>query len=541
MKVNLIKTMNCLFLFMLCIVSQTAIAHDTHSHNESVKKWFIEKDNITIQGNFFMYKNGKVYIEDTQGKLFSFPMASLSKKDQAFATEKQISIMTLNSGILKPKVVIDNTNLYQKMTLICLMLLVFSYLLYRNPDRSKYKYLASIIYLGALFTLGSFAKKAVSTTDPLLVTAAFAPFSSTVSTSYDASNFYVNATGIPAHTMMVGISNHGWQQQVPMPKCYVSPNHWQFTLNPVAAATPVPVSATHFTKGAIAIATNGVPIFNYHTNTGVDSYTDGQLDNFGGHCGRGDDYHYHIAPMFLQSAANLPIAYALDGYAVYGSLEPTGAAMATLDANHGHLFAGVYHYHGTATAPYMIGNMVGVVTEDANLQIIPQPQGSPVRTENWMPLNGALITSCVPNTNNGYNTSYSKNLVSGYATNYTKLSVSPYTYTFQYVTPTGTTTTNYNGQANCAVPNLAAANFIALEQNIKLFPNPATDILQINLGDSDLEKGVQSIYLYDLNGRILFKTNHFIPSLDIKNVSKGNYVVKIQFENSVVTKKLIVK
>jgi hypothetical protein len=107
--------MNCVFLLMLCIVSQTAIAHDSHSHDESVKKWFIEKDNITIQGTFFMYKNGKVYIEDAQGKLFSFPMASLSITDQAFATEKQISIMTLNRGILKPKVVIDNTNLYQKI------------------------------------------------------------------------------------------------------------------------------------------------------------------------------------------------------------------------------------------------------------------------------------------------------------------------------------------------------------------------------------------------------------------------------------------
>ena len=133
MKVNLIKTMNCVFLLMLCIVSQTAMAHDSHSHDKNVKKWFIEKDNKTIEGTFFMYKNGKVFIEDAQGKLFSFPMASLSKTDQVFATEKQISILTLNSGILKPKVVIDNTSLYQKMTLICLMLLVFSYLLYQNP------------------------------------------------------------------------------------------------------------------------------------------------------------------------------------------------------------------------------------------------------------------------------------------------------------------------------------------------------------------------------------------------------------------------
>jgi YHYH protein len=255
-------------------------------------------------------------------------------------------------------------------------------------------------------TLFSFAKNTLSTTDPAFVTSAFAPFASTVSTTYDANYFYVNSTGIPNHTMMVGISNHGWQQQVPISKCYINTNHWTIPLNPVLAATPVPVSATHFTKGAIAMAANGVPIFNYHTNTGVDSFLDGQLDNYGGHCGRGDDYHYHTAPLHLitlgQTTYNLPIAFGLDGYAVYGTLEPTGDPMATLDANHGHYFNGVYHYHGTATAPYMIGNMVGQVTEDATLQIIPQPQGNPVRTENWTPLNGALITSCVANANNGY-------------------------------------------------------------------------------------------------------------------------------------------
>ena len=61
--------------------------------------------------------------------------------------------------------------------------------------------------------------------------------------------------------------------------------------------------------------------------------------------------------------------------------------MTTLDANHGHYLSGVYHYHGTAAAPYMIGNMVGQVTEDANLQIIPQAQAKPIRTAGT-PLSG---------------------------------------------------------------------------------------------------------------------------------------------------------
>jgi hypothetical protein len=401
-----------------------------------------------------------------------------------------------------------------------------------------------VLFLGIVFSLYSFTKKALSTTDPAFLTSAFEQFSSKVSTTYDANYFYVNSTGIPNHTMMVGISNHGWQQQVPTSKCYINTSHWTIPLNPVLASTPVPVSSSHFLKGAIAMAINGVPIFNYHTNTGVDSFLDGQLDNYGGHCGRGDDYHYHTAPLHLitlgQASATIPIAFGLDGYAVYGNLEPSGSAMTTLDANHGHFGTnGVYHYHGTASAPYMIGNMVGVVTEDTNLQIIPQPQGNPIRNENWTPLAGALITSCVANANNGYNTNYTLNGVSGYATNYTATAAG--VYTFQYVTPTGATSINYNGTAQCTVPNLSAANFISIEKNITIFPNPATDNLQINLGNAFLENDVQNISIYDLKGSLVSKTTKFTPSLNIKNLSKGTYFVKIQFSNSTVSKKLLVK
>ena len=99
--------------------------------------------------------------------------------------------------------------------------------------------------------------------------------------------------GIPTtHEMMVGISNHGWQQQVPIPQCYIGANSWPIPLNPQFAVNPIPIDSIHFTRGAIAIAVNGVPIFNYHTNTGVDSYLDGQLDAYGGHCNTAFTYEY---------------------------------------------------------------------------------------------------------------------------------------------------------------------------------------------------------------------------------------------------------
>jgi hypothetical protein len=490
-----------------------------------------------------MYKNGDVFIEDVNNTISKIPLTALSKEDQAFVIKKEEWVKNLNTIVPQNEAGIQSILDYKFWTILFL-LLVFGYYIYSLSDRKKLKYLYPVLFLGIVFSLYSFTKKALSTTDPAFLTSAFAQFSSTVSTTYDDNYFYVNSTGIPNHTMMVGISNHGWQQQVPTSKCYINTSHWSIPLNPVIATTPVPVSGSHFLKGAIAMAINGVPIFNYHTNTGVDSFLDGQLDNYGGHCGKGDDYHYHTAPLHLitlgQASATLPIAFGLDGYAVYGNLEPSGLAMTALDANHGHYGTnGVYHYHGTASAPYMIGNMVGVVTEDTNLQIIPQPQGNPIRNENWTPLAGALITSCVANANNGYNTNYTLNGVSGYATNYTATAAG--VYTFQYVTPTGATSINYNGTAQCTVPNLSAANFISIEKNITIFPNPATDNLQINLGNAFLENDVQNISIYDLKGSLVSKTTKFTPSLNIKNLSKGTYFVKIQFSNSTVSKKLLVK
>ena len=530
-------------LLLICLIGNFGFSHTINYENVVLRHWSIEKEHKFIDGTFMMYKNGTVFIEDTNNAISKVAFSDLSNEDQKFVTSKNSWVKNLNT-IAPEKKESTQRILDYKFWLILLSLIAFGYYIFTISDRKKLKFLYPVLFLGILTSLYSFTKKAMSTTDPAFLTSAFVQFASTVSTTYDANFFYVNSTGIPNHTMMVGISNHGWQQQVPTSKCYINASHWTIPLNPVIATTPVPVSSTHFLKGAIAMAVNGVPIFNYHTNTGVDSFTDGQLDNYGGHCGRGDDYHYHIAPLHLitlgQASATLPIAFGLDGYAVYGNLEPNGTTMTTLDANHGHYGTnGVYHYHGTASAPYMIGNMVGVVTEDANLQIIPQPQGNPIRTENWTPLAGALITSCVANANNGYNTAYTLNGISGYATNYTTTAAG--LYTFQYVTPTGTTSTNYNGPAQCTVPNLGFDEVAFLDNAFTIYPNPTSDVLNIKLRKDINEKDILGVSIYDLKGSLVSKTSDFKSNIDIKNLSKGSYVVKIEFLNYLISKKIIVK
>jgi hypothetical protein len=247
-----------------------------------------------------------------------------------------------------------------------------------------------------------------TTTDPALMDAAFAPYKPSVTTSWDDTYFYAAGNGIPAqHNMMIGIT--AWIAQVPIPQPYTGTNKWSIPLKPEYATTPLSIR-TNFMKGAIAIAVNGLPIFNALNASGEDSKAKGELDQWGGHCGRADDYHYHVAPLQFEATSGLkPIAFALDGYAVYGSKEPDGTPMTALDQYHGHVGGnGVYHYHGTTTSPYMIESMRGKVALDPKStapenQIIPQAMTTPLRMTPY-PINpSSTITNLTANAaGNGY-------------------------------------------------------------------------------------------------------------------------------------------
>jgi hypothetical protein len=180
---------------------------------------------------------------------------------------------------------------------------------------------------------------------------------------------------------------------VPLPQSYFGDNAWRFPLWPVVATNPIS-ARTHFFRGAIAIAVNGVPIFNPIKNDGhTDTFLAGELDEFGGHAGRADDYHYHTAPVHLQKivGSTQPIAFALDGYPIYGLTAPDGSTPANLDEFNGHTTPQLgYHYHASKKYPYLNGGFHGVVTERGG-QVDPQPRAQPVRPST-MPLPGAVIT-----------------------------------------------------------------------------------------------------------------------------------------------------
>lgn len=244
----------------------------------------------------------------------------------------------------------------------------------------------------------------------------------------------VESNGLPEHQMMVGITS--WQQQVPVPQPYTGTNAWQFPRTPELSGSPISARTGLF-RGAIALAVNGVPIFNALNNRGDDAFLAGELDEFGGHCGRADDYHYHVAPLHLEEVLGSarPIAYALDGFAIYGSAEPDGSGVTTPDEYNGHVWAdGSYHYHGTTTYPYINGGLVGVVS--VSDQVDPQPVTPAVRPAGD-PLPGATITGFERLAGGAYSLEYTIDGQVG-GIDYT---VSDTSVSFEFTSPWGAVTT----------------------------------------------------------------------------------------------------
>jgi hypothetical protein len=219
----------------------------------------------------------------------------------------------------------------------------------------------------------------------------FLKFPEAVLVDWDEKYLYVGSDGLPDHPMMIGIT--AWQQQVPLPQSYYGENAWPIPLHPIPSSNGMSAK-TNFFRGAIAVAANGIPIFNPIKNDGrTDTYLAGELDQYGGHCGRADDYHYHVAPWHLAErlGPSLPLAYALDGYPIYGLSEPDGRSVTGLDSFQGHTNGlGDYHYHASKSYPYINGGFHGEVSVQGG-GIDPQPNATPVR-QATAPLPGSKIT-----------------------------------------------------------------------------------------------------------------------------------------------------
>ena len=131
------------------------------------------------------------------------------------------------------------------------------------------------------------------------------------------------SSGLPnqSHAVMKGITASNQQFAI-------THNHQtSVNLSPKISGSKIATVA-----GPIGVAVNGISLFNPDTQGPIQSstgrppntYDIGELDECGGHAGRGDDYHYHIAPKCLieelgrthVETKKRPIGFSMDGFPI---------------------------------------------------------------------------------------------------------------------------------------------------------------------------------------------------------------------------------
>ena len=76
-------------------MSNFLLAHNINYDKIILRHWTVEKQNKTVDGSFYMYKNGNVFIEDANDKIVDYPLSFFSKEDQAFAIKKAMWVKEL--------------------------------------------------------------------------------------------------------------------------------------------------------------------------------------------------------------------------------------------------------------------------------------------------------------------------------------------------------------------------------------------------------------------------------------------------------------
>lgn len=204
-----------------------------------------------------------------------------------------------------------------------------------------------------------------------------AGFNKTVAVTCDNDYAYIASSTYPEHPIMTGIT--GTNEQIPVPATgYAAP----IKLSPKKAKKLTTIDA------AVAVAVNGVPIYDYSSQGELDvnQYDEkhdtlalGQLDICGGHAGRGDDYHYHVSPTCMidtmkNQSSDAIIGWAYDGYPLYGNKNPDGSTInkSDLDVCNGQAddtFG--YRYQTSTTPPYIIQCLVGEVNTNKLPRVAP--------------------------------------------------------------------------------------------------------------------------------------------------------------------------
>jgi hypothetical protein len=187
------------------------------------------------------------------------------------------------------------------------------------------------------------------------------PFDSNVKVTLTDTHYIVKSDGIPTHPTAIFPNATNPNRILKQDYTFYIPRH------PVAAEKPTPLP-----MGPIGVAVNGIPFYNPYNAEGNNAVSGLYAEVFDSCCGHPDQmgrYHYHKYPVCIKTPFHDPagqhsplIGYAFDGYAIYGPNGEDGKPPTDLDSCNGHTDSvRGYHYHVTATFPYIIGGYHGVV------------------------------------------------------------------------------------------------------------------------------------------------------------------------------------
>ena len=95
----------------------------------------------------------------------------------------------------------------------------------------------------------------------------------------------------------------------------------------------------------------------------------------------------------------------------------------------------------------------------------------------------------------------------------------------------------YPPSDECEPLMLTSTNDLGHNYNIKIFPNPVNDFLNINSENSK----ILEILIYNLEGKEMYKNvlNNFSTTISLSSFRKGIYMIKIKTENEIMIDRII--
>jgi len=308
------------------------------------------------------------------------------------------------------------------------------------------------------------------------------------------------------------------------------------------------------TGGSVGLAVNGVVLYgnrsadSYNTGTGTNNGSGGgvwhcdawvteqnSMDTSGnGHSDGAKKYHYHANPRTLYtdpSTAHSPIiGYAIDGYPVYG---PFGYSSPLNSASTIKRMASSYQMRSITTRTILpdgsTASQVGPVVSGTF------PLGMYVEDYEYInglgdldTLNGRYcVTPEYPSGTYAY----------FMATDNAGSPAYPYLFASYYygvISPgdagpnVGNATLPSSG-LTCVTSTTGMGNLLASNENVLIYPNPATDKIHVNLRNTDFK----TCTLTDVLGKVIstYQLNAAEETISIGNLEKGIYFILLSDNN----------